>query len=209
MPNFKIIQDVADQARVKIYGSENQALKTDSSGYLAVTATTGGLLVTADAAGLTVKAPTGGVLVTADAAGLLVTSSADGLTVKAPTGGLLVTASSSLPVISSLSTTDVVEPFTNVSSTNFTGSTTRTVLGYAEYSFGIVNNTTDGNCIVKLQISPDGSIWFDNGSEVTLTPQTATALVSSMFLKYARVYYAAANEATPVDLTIYFQAQTS
>lgn len=37
MPNFKIIQDMPDQARVKIYGTNNVALNQDASGNLAVT----------------------------------------------------------------------------------------------------------------------------------------------------------------------------
>jgi len=37
VPNFKIIQDQPDQARIKIYGTNNVALNQDSSGNLAVT----------------------------------------------------------------------------------------------------------------------------------------------------------------------------
>ena len=54
MPNFKIIQDVADEARVKIYGSQDTALNTDSSGNLVVTATATGLVVTTGDQGLLV-----------------------------------------------------------------------------------------------------------------------------------------------------------
>ena len=301
MPNFKIIQDLPDQARIKIYGSENTALQTVDGGYLAVTAPANGLTVTASAEGLSITGPVNGLIVTASASGLsitgpanglivtapasglsitgpanglivtapadgfsitgpanglivtapasglsitgpanglIVTAPADGFSITGPANGLIVTApasglsitgpanglivtapaggllitSSGLPVISALSTTDVTEVKTGITNTTYDASDTYEVLGVAEYSFGLVNNSTlvsGAQAVAKLQLSPDGLIWFDNGSAVTLAPQTSSALVSSIFLKYARVYYAAANGASPVDLSIFFQGQTS
>ncbi|WP_378953202.1 DUF6385 domain-containing protein [Pelosinus sp. sgz500959] len=283
MPNFKIIQDVPDQARIKIFGAENAALITTNGGYLSVTAPTGGLsitaptngllvtasdfglsvtgpvnglVVTAPASGLSVTAPTNGLLVTASdfglsvtgpVNGLVVTAPASGLSVTAPTNGLLVTASdfglsvtgpvnglvvtapvsglsvtpptggllitsTGLSVVSALATTDVTEAKTGITNTVGTPSNTYQVLGFAEYSFGLVNESTsatDAQATAKLQISPDGVVWFDNSAVTTLDRGTSNALVSSIFLKYARVYYAAVDAASTVDLTIFFQGQTS
>ncbi len=39
MANFKIFQDNPDQAKVKIFGSNNAELNTDSSGNLTITST--------------------------------------------------------------------------------------------------------------------------------------------------------------------------
>ncbi|HEY3423682.1 MAG TPA: DUF6385 domain-containing protein [Negativicutes bacterium] len=310
MPNFKVIQDVPDQARIKIFGSQNIAINTDAAGNLSitgpvsgllvtapdsglsitgpvngllvtasasglsVTGPTNGLLVTAPASGLSVTGPTNGLLVTAPASGLsvtgpangllvtapasglsvtgpanglLVTAPASGLSVTGPANGLLVTASDSglsvtgpangllvtapdsglsvtpptggllitssgLAVVSALATTDVTEIKTGIIDTAGSPSDTYQVLGLAEYTFGLVNEpTSDANAeaTVILQISPDGLIWFDNSGVVTLDPGTSNGLVSSIFLKYARVYYAAVNAASAVDLTIFFQGQTS
>ncbi len=247
MPNFKIIQDVADQARIKIYGSENAALITENGGYLSVTAPAGGfsitapvngLLVTASAEGLSVTGPANGLIVTAPASGLsvtapvnglLVTASVEGLSVTGPANGLIVTAPSSglsvtpptggllitsdgLAVVSTLSTTDVTEAKTGLIDIAGSPSETYTVLGVATYSFGLVNEATsdpNAQATVQLQLSPDGVVWFSDSSAVTLSPNTAAGLVSGIFLKYARVYYAAVNAASAVDLTIFFQGQSS
>jgi len=246
MPNFKIIQDVPDQARIKIFGSENDALITTNGGYLSVTAPVGGLsitaptsgllvtaspdglsvtgpvngiIVTAPASGLSVTAPTNGLLVTASPDGLsvtgpvngiIVTAPASGLSVTPPSGGLLIT-SEGLSVISALATTDVTEAKIGLVDTAGSPSNTYTVLSVATYSFGLVNESTsaaNAQATAQLQLSPDGVVWFNDSSVVTLSPSSSNGLVSDIFLKYARVYYAAVNAASAVDLTIFFQGQS-
>lgn len=211
MPNFKIIQDVPDQARIKIYGSENAALITTDGGYLSITAPAAGLNIAAPVNGLLVTAADTGLSVTGPANGLIVTAPATGLSVTPPSGGLLIT-SSGLSVISALATTDVTEAKTGIIDIVGSPSATYNVLGIAEYTFGLVNRPTsaaNAQATAKLQISPDGVTWFDNSAVVTLNQNSADALVSSIFLKYARVYYAAVNAASSVDLTIFLQGQTS
>ncbi len=301
MPNFKIIQDVADQARVKIFGSQNIAINTDGAGNLAITppvsgllvtvADTGlsvtgpinglivtapasglsvtgplnGLIVTAPASGLSITGPANGLIVTAPASGLSVTPPVDGFAITAPANGLLVTApesglsvtgpanglivtapasglsvtgpanglvvtapaaglsvtpptggllitSAGLSVVSALATTDVTEAKTGIVDIAGSPSNPYVVLGVAQYSFGLVNQSTsepNAQAAAKLQVSPDAINWFDNSSVVTLSPGSADCLVASVFLKYARVYYSAVNAASSVDLTIFFQGQTS
>ena len=254
MPNFKIFQDNPDQARIKIFGSQNVALNTDAGGNLAITSTglavtapVNGLLVTAPAeglaitstglaitapagglaitsTGLAVTAPVNGLLVTAPAEGLAITSTglaitapagglaitSTGLAVTAPANGLLVTApAEGLPVQSLAATTDVTEVLANITDTAGSPDETRTVLNLRTWSLGVVNaSTTNAPATVKLQISPDGTTWLDDAGPVTLNTGDVTALVSSIFLKYARVYYAAVNAASAVTLNVFFQGQT-
>lgn len=63
----------------------------------------------------------------------------------------------------------------------------------------MVNNSTAANAqaLVKLQISPDDVNWLDEVSYVTLSIGDVYGLVSSVFMKYARVYYAAVNALSP------------
>ncbi|MBC7104528.1 MAG: hypothetical protein H5T97_01165 [Firmicutes bacterium] len=203
MPNFKIFQDNPDRARIKIFGNQDVALNTDLSGNLGITST--GLAVTAPAGGLLVTAPAEGLAVTPPTGGLLITST--GLAVTAPAGGLLVT-STGLNVLTNLTTADISEQVATNDTAGLPG-TSREVLGYRTWSFGVVNaSTTIAPATVKLQISPDGTNWIDEGGPVTLNTGDVSALVSSIFLKYARIYYAAVNAASTVTLNIFFQAQT-
>ena len=223
MPNFKIIQDQPDQARIQIYGSSaSSAISTNASGQIIVTAAadglsvTGpanGLIVTAAASGLSVTGPANGLIVTAAASGLsvtgpanglIVTASADGLSITAPTNGLLIT-SAGLAVISELAVTEAIEPVTYASATTAFAST-RQVIDVKDWSFGVVNtgaNTAD----VQLQISPDNATWMTNSNVVAVAAGELGALVSSIFFKYARVSYASPG-GNAIGLNIYFQGQS-
>jgi len=179
MANLKIFQDNPDQAKVKIFGGNNAALNTDSSGNLPITST-----------GLAITAPTNGLTVTAPASGLAITPPTGGLAITPPTDGLLIT-SAGLSIISA--TTDVSATLANITDTAGSGDTTYTVLGVREWTFGVVNKSLDANAqaLVKMQISPDGTNWLDEAGPVTINQNSLTTLVISIFLKYARVYYSA------------------
>ncbi|MFZ5595905.1 MAG: DUF6385 domain-containing protein [Bacillota bacterium] len=235
MPNFKIFQDNPDQARIKIYGSTNTAL-VDVGGSLSVTAPANGLTVTAPAEGLSITAPLHGLTVTAPAEGLSITAPTNGLTVTAPaeglsitppSGGLSITApagglsitppadgllitSPGLAIVQTLATTDVSEVRANITDTTGTPDTTFDVLSLTSWTFGIVNKSLAANAqaTVKLQISPDATTWIDHAGPVTIDQNAAETLVASIFLKYARVYYAAVNSTSAVTLNIFFQGQS-
>ena len=222
MPNYKIFQDNPDKARIKIFGSQDVALNTDVTGNLgitstglAVTAPANGLMVTAPATGLAITPPTGGLTitstglaVTAPANGLMVTAPATGLAITPPSTGLLIT-STGLSVMSNLVTTDVSAVRGGITDTAGSPDVTYNVLNLRAWSFGVVNaSTTIAPATVRLQISPDGTSWLNETGPVTLNTGDVTALVSSIFLKYARVYYAAVNAASVVTLNIFFQGQT-
>ena len=245
MANFKIFQDNPDQAKVKIFGGNNAALNTDSSGNLtitstglaitppidglaitstglAITAPTNGLTITAAAEGLAITPPTGGLAITpptdglaitstglaitAPTNGLTITAAAEGLAITPPTGGLLIT-SAGLAMISA--TTDVSSTLANITDTAGSGDTAYTVLGVETWTFGVVNESLAANAqaVVKMQISPDGTNWLDEAGPVTINQNGLTALVSSIFLKYARVYYSAVNAASAVTLNVFFQGE--
>lgn len=245
MPNFKIFQNNPDQARIKIYGSNNVALNTDSSGSLAVTPPANGLTVTAPASGLSITPPSGGLSITPPSGGLSITPPSGGLSVTPPSNGLTVTApaeglaitppsgglsitppsgglsitpptngllitSTGLKVLQDLATTDVSTVRANITDTAGTPDTTYNVLNLSSWSFGLVNNSlaADAQATAKLQISPDGSTWIDHDGPVTINQNAADTLVATIFLKYARVYYAAVNGASAITLNIFFQGQS-
>ncbi|MGB9804734.1 DUF6385 domain-containing protein, partial [Desulfofundulus sp.] len=124
-----------------------------------------------------------------------------------PVSGLLVT-SPGLTVLTNTATTDVSAVRTNITDTAGSPDTTYTVLGYRTWSFSVVNaSTTIAPATVRLEISPDGNNWITEAGPVTLNTGDVTALVSSIFLKYARIYYAAVDAASAVTLNIFFQGQ--
>ena len=202
MANFKIFQDNPDQAKVKIFGGNNAALNTDSSGNLTITST--GLAITPPTDGLAITST--GLAITAPTNGLTVTAAASGLSITPPTGGLLIT-SAGLAMISA--TTDVSATLANITDTAGSGDTPYTVLGVETWTFGVVNSSlaTNAQALVKMQISPDGTNWLDEAGPVTINQNGLTTLVTSIFLKYARVYYSAVNAASAVTLNIFFQGE--
>ncbi|OAT80849.1 DUF6385 domain-containing protein [Desulfotomaculum copahuensis] len=193
-----------------------------TSAGLAVTAPVNGLMITAPATGLAITPPasgltitstglaitSAGLAVTAPVNGLMITAPAEGLAITPPTGGLMIT-STGLAVQASLATTDVSATRANITDIAGSPDQTHTVLNLKTWSLGVVNaSTTIAPATVKLQISPDGTSWLDEAGPVTLNTGDVTALVSAVFLKYARVYYAAVNAASAVTLNIFFQGQS-
>jgi len=83
------------------------------------------------------------------------------------------------------------------------------VLELRTWSFGVVNAAAaaENQALVKLQISPDGNTWKDDTSVVTINQNVLGTLVTSTFLKYARISYAAVNASSAVTLNIFFQGQ--
>lgn len=202
MPNFKIIQDMPDQARVKIYGINNIALNQDTSGSLAITNMGNPLSITT---------ASGQALAITTLAGqeLAITNSGNPLSITTASGqALAITtlAGQPLAVVESLAVSDVT-----YQTGNFTGSALTTpdqnVLSLSRWSWICYNTSSDATAIatVKMQGSPDEVAWLDNSSLVTLSQFDVTALVPSFFLKYQRVYYSSGT--TAASLNIYFQAQ--
>jgi len=186
---------------------------TITSTGLAVTAPANGLTVTAPASGLAITPPADGLTITST--GLAVTAPANGLTVTAPASGLSITPPADGILITTtglavaMSTTDVSATRANITDTAGSPDETYEVMGIKTWSFGVVNasTATDAQALVKLQMSPDGTNWQDEVGPVTINQNSLTTLVSSIFLKYARIYYSAVNAASAVTLNIFFQGQ--
>jgi hypothetical protein len=227
MSNFKIIQDVADQARVKIYGSANVALQTDSNGVLSISAplaigitTAQTLAITAPLAigitttqNLPITAPlaigittTQNLPITAPLAIGITTTQNLPITVPLAIG---ITTTQALPVtgavITGLATSDVTSNL-SVLANGF--SPTFLTLSLPNFTFGVLNTSNPSDAIgVKLQTSMDNTAWVDDagGTVTTLNGFGSFAsLVPNVFMKYARVYYF--NTAATDTATLWFQA---
>lgn len=128
--------------------------------------------------------------------------------------GEVAITSTGLAVTGTLSTvsatTDTAAVIANNSSTAGGGADTHTVLDLNTWTLSVENNSVAVNAqaLVKLQISPDATTWTDQTAYATLNTGSLTGLVSSIFMKYARVYYAAVSSASAITLSIYFQGHS-
>ncbi|WP_238455510.1 DUF6385 domain-containing protein, partial [Desulfolucanica intricata] len=125
-----------------------------------------------------------------------------------PSNGILIT-STGLAIATA--TTDVSATRANITDIAGTPDEAYNVLGIKTWTFGVVNNSTVENAqaLVKLQMSPDAVNWIDETSNITIDQNSLTALVSSITLKYARIYYSAVNASSAVTLNIFFQGELS
>ncbi len=128
--------------------------------------------------------------------------------------GEVAITSTGLAVTGALSvagaTTDTAEIIANNSSTAGGGATAHNVLNLTTFTLSVENNSTATNAqaYVKLQVSPDAVTWTDDTAYTTLNTGSLVGLVSSIFMKYARVYYAAVSSASAITLSIYFQGHS-
>ncbi|GBG57468.1 hypothetical protein SPFL3101_02812 [Sporomusaceae bacterium FL31] len=97
----------------------------------------------------------------------------------------------------------------NVTTSDTYAGTGQDVATWRTFSFFIENTSaTAVSGTVKIQISPDNTKWVDDGAEYVLEQNETTVLVTSKYLRYARVAYKSTVTATPADLSISFQAQS-
>ncbi|MFZ5626515.1 MAG: DUF6385 domain-containing protein [Bacillota bacterium] len=223
MPNYKVFQDNPDSLKIKIFGSQNQAINTDNSGSIVITSTglavTGSInvgTVTVTSTGLSVTGAVDVGTVTVTSTGLAVTGNINVGTVTVTTGSgqLAVSLGTGLVNVSmnNLATTDVTEVIANNASVTASGATARPILGYSTWTFAVKNSSTVANAqaVVQLQLSAvgvDESDWINDGSPVTLNQNSVAFLVGSYQVKYARIYYRAVDAASAVTLNITYQAQ--
>lgn len=102
--------------------------------------------------------------------------------------------------------------FTNVSQSvsttdTYAGSTSQDISLQSSSVF-FVNNAGANPANIKVQISPDNTLWVDDSSESTITASAVTALGITKFANYARIAYKSENSGQSTDLTIIYQAQT-
>lgn len=192
MPNYKIFQDVADQARVKIYGNKDVSLNTDNSGTLAVTVPEALAVTVPEAVAVTI--PEAVAVTVPEAVAVTIPETV------AITGTVATVAS----------ITDVIFTVEDVTDADGDEVGEATVLGLDEWTYGVVNiSDPAASAVLQLQISPDGSNWINSGAVVTLsTTNSVGTLVTDTFLKYARVYYHSATSSDTISLNIFFQGQS-
>ena len=206
MPNFKIIQDIPDQARIKIYGSTNTALSTDSSGNLGITTLSGSALAMTTLSGQALAMTT----LSGQALSITLATNA-ALAITTLSGqALAITVSSPIPVSSELAITDVTyvtSDFTTTADALTTPS--QNVLALSDWSWIAYNTASSAGALamVKMQGSPDGTVWLDNSAYVAVTQNTLAMMTPTYFLKYSRVYYAGTGSSN-ASMNIYFQGQS-
>lgn len=72
----------------------------------------------------------------------------------------------------------------------------------------MVRNTGTTAAVVKMQISPDGTTWLDEGAPVNVAGGGAVALVPGRFLRLARLAHRSAAGSQPTTLEVAVQAQS-
>ena len=119
----------------------------------------------------------------------------------------LSSATDSVTAIVSVSHTEPAAD--NVTTSDTYAGTGQDVSTWRTFSFFIENTSaTAVSGTVKIQISPDNTKWVDDGAEYILEQNETTVLVTSKYLRYARVAYKSTVAATPANLSISFQAQS-
>jgi len=190
VPNYKIFQDIPENARVKVYASQSgaaTALKMDSGGLItAPYAESSGAMVPlrSDSGGLVVKlyaSQSGAITALQMASGALIVSS-DIITMDSGTGVAFAAGSSG------------------------SGTTVWNVLEYKDWTYAVKKSGGAGTVDVKLQISADGTNWWDqNGTWETIASGAWKYFVTDVFLKYARI--AVKNTGGSGGVHWYFQGQ--
>ncbi|SDN38130.1 hypothetical protein SAMN04488502_1264, partial [Dendrosporobacter quercicolus] len=95
-----------------------------------------------------------------------------------------------------------------VTTTDALAGISQDIATWRTFSFFVENTSaTAVSATIKMQISPDNNKWVDDGAEYTLAQNEITVLVTSRYLRYARVAYQSTVAGTPANLNITFQAQ--
>ena len=201
MPNFKVFQDNPDQARIKIFGSDNAIpVFTDSSGFVGITATglavSGTVTVTTGSGSLNVCI-TQGITVTTGSGSLSVcipesisvTTGSGSLSVCIPASVAVTTGSGSLDVcitqgitvttgsgllgisLDGRSTTDLSE---NVStaSTSYSGATAEVVLNQTAWTFAVKNTSLEANAQAVVQVQMSATALTESDWLQEVSPVT-------------------------------------
>lgn len=77
----------------------------------------------------------------------------------------------------------------------------------SSYAFFIKNSGVANSAKLQVQLSPNGTDWVNDSSEIELAHTTNTILNANKFLKYIRVGYKSAVDDASTTLTVIFQGQ--
>lgn len=70
-----------------------------------------------------------------------------------------------------------------------------------------VHNKGAAEISIKVEVSPDSTLWITDSSAFTLTGNAATIFTPKYFLKYARIAYAALTDGSAFTFDAWYQAQ--
>ena len=216
MPNFASFNTNPDDLRTLIFGrdttSTNRALATDTSGRLTNIALDGTLT---SILGATLTAGTLTNLLNGTITSVLGTTITAGTLTNLLNGtitsvlGTTITAGT-LSSVTSISQKSFVEEATTTITTAdaFTALPAVTTSVFGTYSFFIYNRGPGGNADARVEISADGSNWYDNVDTVTgIAVGSVDVLVPSKFLKYSRLAYRSSAAGTPTTINVFFNGQ--
>lgn len=105
--------------------------------------------------------------------------------------------------------------FTN--ETLLTGSTTTNVYQYttqqeistmSTYMFFVKNAGSTNDALIKVQLSPNGTDWVDDSTEFTVGHDTSAIQTANKFLRYIRIAYKSKVDDASTTLDIIFQGQS-
>lgn len=184
------------QDNIVVYGNDgadNQILKTDATGRQIVT-TEVGAEVAVTAADLDIR----NLSNTQDNIVVYGNDGADNRALKTDVTGILQVA--------------YTKVFTNqsqaVTTANaYTGSTERDISLQNLYTF-FIGNTGANSATVKVQISPDNTLWIDDSTEFEVDAAGAVAVTPNKFANYARISYKSTVADSNTTLDVIFQAQS-
>ncbi len=214
---MKIFQESPSELRSRVYGlngSTDVALKVSSDGTLSVDGTLVAtdldirdLTATSDSVqmygfdGSTVQA------ITTDASGVLaIQDNGSSITVDASDLDIrdLTAASDSVTIYREFTTATQ----TVTTATDYVGSTSRDVSAKQAYSFWVRNTAATNTALCHLEISPDGTNWLADTSDITVEASTSSIIVANRYLQYARVAYKSTTAGLDTDLEIIWQARS-
>ncbi|MCX8128661.1 MAG: DUF6385 domain-containing protein [Clostridia bacterium] len=184
------------QDNILVYGNDgtaNKVVKTDTSGRVVVT-NDAGQTVEVSATDLDIRN---------------LSNTQDNIVVYGNDGSqnrvLLTDSSGYLQTRTSKTFTNQTE---NVTTTDtYTGATARDISLQSSLTF-FVNNTGSNPANVKVQISPDNTLWIDDSSEFTIAASEAKAYSTNKFANHARVTLKSANAGSATQVTVIYQAQS-
>ena len=185
-----------EQDNIVVYGNDgtdNIALKTDATGRQIIT-TEVGAEVAVTATDLDIR----DISNTQDSIVVYGNDGADNRALKTDAAGILQVAYTKV----------FTNQTQNVTTANdYTGSTARDISLQSVYTF-FINNTGENSATVKVQISPDNTLWVDDSAEFEIEAETAEAFTPNKFANYARIAYKSAVADSNTTLDIVFQSQS-
>jgi len=214
MPNYKIFQDIPENLRIKVYGSQSgtaTALQMDSGALVSKP------FAESSGAGVPLRMDSGGLIVKPfiEESGEMVSLQADSgalaAALYAKQSGALTTlqmASGALIVSSDIITMDsgTTETFTDGTDS---GTSSWEVLEYKTWTYAVEKVSGSGTTQVKLEVSAtgtDGDWYAENGEFATIASGDWKYYVANTFLKYARIAVTVSG-GTDSTLHWYFQGQ--